>query len=207
MFPNRPYHKLLKDDKLQTDDFNNPVNDSKKSAELFIDEVNAFNQLDISLKRIYFLLLRDQKEFKDFFDYMSFECNQESSIVHLINQEFKYQFCSNNELEKFVGNSPIALAYCLALMTCSDHHSITPPWVLMNYPEVERLVFLLRNNPCLTGCAYCRKSLNAKLALKQFFGFKDYRTFDGQPLQENAVNAAIMDKSLLAVFPTGVVNH
>ena len=28
MFPNRPYHKLLKDDKLCTDELNNPLNDS-----------------------------------------------------------------------------------------------------------------------------------------------------------------------------------
>lgn len=29
LFPERPYHMLLKDDKLQTDDLNNPLNDAK----------------------------------------------------------------------------------------------------------------------------------------------------------------------------------
>lgn len=31
LFPHRPYHKLLKDDKLQTEEINNPLNDAKKA--------------------------------------------------------------------------------------------------------------------------------------------------------------------------------
>ncbi|MGE4272581.1 MAG: hypothetical protein AB7E31_06875 [Desulfitobacterium sp.] len=42
LFPNRPYHALLKDDKLQTEDVNNPLNDSIKARDLFFDEVTAF---------------------------------------------------------------------------------------------------------------------------------------------------------------------
>jgi len=39
LFPEKPYHRLLKDDKLQPEELNNPVNDSKKAEELFYDEV------------------------------------------------------------------------------------------------------------------------------------------------------------------------
>ncbi|HWQ42223.1 MAG TPA: hypothetical protein VN456_09340 [Desulfosporosinus sp.] len=35
--PAKPYHKLLKDDKLQTEDTNNPLNDSLKVKDLFFD--------------------------------------------------------------------------------------------------------------------------------------------------------------------------
>ena len=31
LFPKKPYHKLLKDDKLQTEEFNNPLNDCIKA--------------------------------------------------------------------------------------------------------------------------------------------------------------------------------
>ena len=34
LFPKKPYHKLLKDDKILTEELNNPVNDSKKAKEL-----------------------------------------------------------------------------------------------------------------------------------------------------------------------------
>ena len=54
LFPRHPYHALLKDDKLLTEELNNPVNDSKKASKLFYDEVNAFNTLPPFLKQIYF---------------------------------------------------------------------------------------------------------------------------------------------------------
>lgn len=41
-FPNKPYHRLVKDDKLQMDDLNNPVNDAKKARDLFYDELEAW---------------------------------------------------------------------------------------------------------------------------------------------------------------------
>jgi len=82
-------------------------------------------------------------------------------------------------------------------------HSITPPWVLKSYPEVEQIMFRLRNKPCLRGCDYCNNALNIHKGLKRYFGFDGYRTFGGEPLQEKAVKAAVDNKSLLAVFPTG----
>ena len=95
------------------------------------------------------------------------------------------------------------LAYCLSLINSTDRYSITPPWVLMNFPEVERIMYLLRNRPCITGCDYCNEALDAGRGLKRFFGYDSYRTYGGEPLQEKAVKAAIENKSLLAVFPTG----
>lgn len=42
LFPRKPYHALVKDEKLQTDELNNPLNDSKKVKDLFSDEISAF---------------------------------------------------------------------------------------------------------------------------------------------------------------------
>lgn len=203
LFPTRPYHHLLKDDKIQTDELNNPVNDSQKAKDLFFDEITAFNNLDESLQLIYYLLLREQDEFLYFFEYNSFTFSEEVQLVKLINERFQYKFCSSAPIETCIAKHPIELAYCLALINSTDRYSITPKWVLMNYPEVERIMYLLRNKPCLVGCNYCDEALDAKLGLKYFFGFDSYRTFNDEPLQENAVNAAIRYKSLLAVFPTG----
>ena len=63
MFPMRPSHKLLKDEKILSDALNNPLLDAQKSKELFYDEVNAFKALDEDLKSIYFSLLKDTAEF------------------------------------------------------------------------------------------------------------------------------------------------
>ena len=61
----------------------------------------------------------------------------------------------------------------------------------------------LRHTRCAEGCDYCRKYLDAHYNLKYFFGYDQFRTYEGEPLQENAVKAAVDSKSLLAIFPTG----
>lgn len=56
----------MKDDKLCTDELNNPLNDSLKAMSLFYDEINAFQSLDNELKQIYYMLLKDSPYFQDF---------------------------------------------------------------------------------------------------------------------------------------------
>ncbi len=206
LFPAKPYHNLLKDDKLQSDDINNPLNDSIKAKDLFYDEVSAFNQTDDTLKQIFYLLLNNKKEFHAFFRYLSYN-SINTDLEKLIREKFKNEICEHIDLAKIILEKPIELAYSLSLISSfikhKKVHSITPPWVLKNYPEVERIMFLLRNKPCVSGCDYCNQALDAHKGLKKLFGFDSYRTYDGEPLQEKAVKAALNNKSILAVFPTG----
>ncbi|MCW3490221.1 RecQ family ATP-dependent DNA helicase [Dethiobacter alkaliphilus] len=202
LFPKKPYHALVKDEKLQTDELNNPVNDSKKVKELFADEVVAFKYLEEPLKQIYYLLLQDQKEFRFFFKYLGYEAVVEEPVL-LIKKHFASEICEHADFRTFIEEHPVELAFALAVINVKDRFSVTPPWILKNYPEVERIMDFLRNRPCLRGCSYCEKALDARRGLKWFFGFDSYRTYGGEPLQENAVKAAIDNKSLLAIFPTG----
>jgi len=148
------------------------------------------------------LLLKDKKEFYSFFHFIAYT-SKETQTEKLIREKFDSVICKNADLTKIISEHPIELAYCLALINCNNRYSITPPWVLKNFPKVERIMFLLRSNPCLTGCEYCNKALDINKGLKTYFGFDSYRTYAGEPLQENAVQAAVDNKSLLAVFPTG----
>ena len=204
-FPAKPYHALLKDDKLQTEDTNNPLNDSIKAKDLFNDEVAAFRQIDEILQQIFYLLLGREREFQSFFRFI--EYTGSGSIEKLIRQRFENEICEHVDLEKIISEHPIELAYCLSLINSFIQHrkihSITPPWVLKNYPEVERIMFRLRNKPCVNGCVYCDNVLDIHKGLKRLFGFDSFRTYDSEPLQEKAVKAAVDNKSILAVFPTG----
>ena len=47
LFPKRPYHHLVKDDKLQVDELNNPVNDAMKARDLLNDEIAAWGELQV----------------------------------------------------------------------------------------------------------------------------------------------------------------
>jgi ATP-dependent DNA helicase RecQ len=202
LFPSKPYHALLKDDKLQTEELNNPLNDSIKAKDLFFDEVSVFQHLNEPMKLIYYNLLRDKKEFCSFFKYV--RCDYESSdLARIIRQTFYTQICEEAPIDRLISNNPIELAYCLALINTNSRYSITPPWVIKNYPAVQQIMHLLRGTPCLKGCSYCNETLNIHASLKRFFGFDSYKKYAGEPLQEKAVKAAIDNKSLLAVFPTG----
>lgn len=67
LFPRRPYHSLLKDDKLQVDELNNPLNDCRKARVLFHDEVNAYLALPEERRAVYRGLLSSSPSFRDFF--------------------------------------------------------------------------------------------------------------------------------------------
>ena len=203
LFPHKPYHRLLKDEKLQPEEINNPVNDSIKARDLFSDEITTFRQLDEDLKSIYFLLLSDNPNFKSFFEYLSFTPKESKSVTDLIHSRFEDKICGNANIPNLVYENPVELTYCLALINCADKYSITPPWVLKSFPHLERIIHLLRSNPCIEGCDYCNKAHDPYIALNRYFGFSRFREFGNKPMQYDAVRAAIYNKSILVIFPTG----
>lgn len=202
LFPKRPYHSLLKDDKLQTEELNNPVNDCKKAAQLFYDEVNAFFALSWNMKQIFCYLLSSHIEFSAFFDCVNFKPYL-GNVTGWIRSEFEGKICINAELSSLILNTPVELAYALSLIRVNDSYSITPPWLLKNFPKIEYVMKVLRNIPCKKGCSYCHSMLNIHTELKKIFGYDTFRLYNGEPLQEKAAMAAVEGKSLLAVFPTG----
>jgi len=201
LFPIKPYHKLVKDDKLKTDELNNPLNDAKKARNLFNDEAAKFYELEEALQHIYNELLNKHTEFKDFFHYINFE-KTNKNIYTLIREYFSGKICEKASLEKMAEKYPVELAYALSQISVIKYDSITPPWVLRNYPSVENILHFLRSNNC-QSCAYCKEALDETKALKRFFNYDNFRSYDGEPLQQNAVKAAVDGKSILVIFPTG----
>ncbi|MBR5350270.1 MAG: RecQ family ATP-dependent DNA helicase [Prevotella sp.] len=213
LFPKRPYHHLVKDDKLQVDELNNPVNDSMKACDLLNDEVAAWNNLSPTKKEIYYQLLHNKDQFNGFFKYVKYSSSSHQSILdrilriqtnwtQLILKEFEGKVCRNADFDTLVRQYPIELAYCLAIISADDIFSITPAWVLYNYPQVVNVINLLCNTSC-GECDYCHQRLDAHYGLKQFFGYDEFRVFDGVPMQQQAVESAIRGESLLTIFPTG----
>ena len=203
LFPERPYHHLVKDDKLLTDQLNNPVNDCEKARDLLMDEKARWERLSDSKKIIFATLLQGLDEFKGFFAFVNAEVGPKGSLAKQIRSEYKDQICNNADIESAIQKYPCELAYALALIDTTDCRSITPGWVLHNYPNVENLMLQLRHTKCSEGCSYCNTELDVHINLNRFFGFDKFRTYDGEPLQENAVRASVEHKSLLAIFPTG----
>ena len=203
LFPERPYHHLLKDDKLMNEQMNNPVNDCEKACDLLMDEIAKWEALPEALRFIYATLLHDVPEFAGFLAMVDAEVCDEATLVEHIRTAYDGRICRHADLFAIIEQQPVELAFALALISTTERNSITPPWVLHNYPNVENVVHRLRHTRCTEGCDYCRKYLDAHYNLKYFFGYDQFRTYEGEPLQENAVKAAVDSKSLLAIFPTG----
>ena len=213
LFPKRPYHHLVKDDKLQVDELNNPVNDSMKARDLLNDEIAAWNELTPDRQEIYYQLLHHTIEFGGFFKYTRYVpttpqsllgkiLNTQPDWLKLIPKEFEGKVCSHADFEMLARQYPIELAYSLAVIGADDVFSITPAWVIRNYPQVVNVMNLLCNTSC-GNCEYCHQRLDAHFGLKELFGYDEFRTFDGVPMQQQAVESAIRGESLLTIFPTG----
>ena len=202
LFPERPYHRLLKDDKLISEQMNNPVNDCKKANDLLQDEIARWDSFPDEKRVLLASLLKDKEEFKGFLRMVGAK-QVNKGLEELTRNLYSGKICQHADIKMLIKQYPCELAYALALVDTTDHRSITPGWVLRNYPAVEFVERLLRHTPCGKGCPYCDTQLNARHNLKIFFGYDRFRTYDEEPLQERAVQAAIKGKSLLAIFPTG----
>lgn len=201
LFPERPYHRLIKDDKLISDQVNNPVNDCKKAHDLLFDEIEAWYALPEEKRIIFASLLKNTPEFRGFLNFVNAEYI-DKKIAERIKKLFAGKICEHADIDALIRQYPCGLAYSLALID-TEYNSVTPGWVLYHYPEVESIIKLLRNTRCSKGCEYCNTKLDVLHNLKLFFGYDRFRNYEGEPLQEKAVIAAVDDKSLLAIFPTG----
>ena len=203
LFPERPYHRLLKDDKLISEQMNNPVNDCEKARDLLMDEIACWQALSDRKRRIFTTLLHGKREFQGFLSMVKAE-QANGNLFALISNEYRGRICQYADITAIIELYPVELAYALALIDTTDERSVTPGWVLHNYPGVEYVIGVLRQRHCQEpDCEYCNHFLDIHANLKAYFGYNEFRTYEGEPLQERAAKAAVEGRSLLAVFPTG----
>jgi ATP-dependent DNA helicase RecQ len=208
LFPKKPYHRLVKDYKLSDgiNAGNNPLHDAMLSRELLADELSAFESLDSEMKNLFWNLLKDVDGFNGFFKLIDFTSAVESPWKLCCNI-LEDSICVSGNLEKHFINNPVAAAYTCSFIRYGCPESIVPHWVLSNYPETVNLIMQLRSDICSDiECTYCSGRRDLKGALKRHFGYADFRKFSPDediPAQQRAVQMAVENRSLIAVFPTG----
>ena len=102
LFPERPYHRLVKDDKLVSDQMNNPVNDCEKARDLLLDEMARWDAWPEQKRSLFTALLRGQPEFDGFLDLMGAgpkDCNLSEQIATV----YRGCICQNADLEPRTG--------------------------------------------------------------------------------------------------------
>ena len=201
-----------------------------KLLEDFIDKYKNLNKN--MQKILYFLLHEHIyfKSFFEFINvrFSKFGIN----LSNLIKREVGDKICINAPIDMLIDNRPIELAYTLMLFSqyAEQKKNIdwlkvktelddgfvflekpkdgdvpyvlkTPAWVLRNFPKIEEVVHILRGVSC-KACKYCKNELDEVKSLNKFFGYENFRQFDGKNLQHEAVKAATEGESILVIFPT-----
>ena len=158
LFPERPYHRLLKDDKLISEQMNNPVNDCEKARDLLMDEMAFWKALPDRKRRIFTALLHGVKEYQGFIN-MANTGGANVNVPALIWNEYRGRICQYADVVALAEQHPVELAHALSLIDTTDERlhvgersagmrSITPGWVLHNYPGVEYVIAVLRQRHC-----------------------------------------------------------
>ena len=97
LFPEKPYHPLLKNDKWSKVDSNNPVSDSKKARDLLSTLVTKFDQLDYELKLIFYGLLNNDNRYSGFLHYIDFKV-ETNDLPFIIRNYYKEYICANADI-------------------------------------------------------------------------------------------------------------
>lgn len=207
LFPERPYHKLVKGYHLINDEENNPLSDAKLCRILLQEELGVFAQLPTELRAILHELLHEREGYGGFFRLAGYSPPGSSDPARNIRSFFQSILCTSADLGTIISNYPEALAHALVLIRTAETTSVLPPWVVHTYPATREIMDRLRFTPCgQPECVHCSKTLDPHTALRELFGYDSFRTFDhesGMGIQERSVRHALAGGSLLTVFPTG----
>ena len=102
LFPEKPYHRLLKDDKLVCEQINNPVNDCEKAYDLLMDEEARWRSLSENKKSIYATLLQGVAEFEGFLNFVSAKAADAHKLADLIRHTYEGKICEHADIENII---------------------------------------------------------------------------------------------------------
>ncbi len=227
VFPENPYHRLVKDYKLVRATTADPVADCHLAARIFGEQWDELTRRaangERELLQLYRFCFRGALDLESaatggsgialVFGALGADLPDVPQALALLRRHWAGRTCAT-------ASRPLALkyftdprlrpvvAYATAWLLVSGARSVLPPWVRHRFPDTLDLLRALRDRPCAAeDCAWCRATHDPRAQLKRFFGFDQFRplpmTDDGQPLQEAIVTHGMAEGSQLAILPTG----
>jgi ATP-dependent DNA helicase RecQ len=220
-FPQKPYHRLIKNDKLVTTSRSNPLNDAEASRQVAGDILHAFAGIYADdWPAIAALLSAGQlpEPAKAGLDVMGKLLGNKRTTAKVALERFALRFperfCSAGFQRLTTAGAAevpwVPLAYVYAWIRVAGTDSVIPPWVKRQFPGVYDVMRELRSQPCGDpACSYCAVTHDPVRQLQLFFGYPSFREQPCLPsdprrsLQEEIVRQAMAGESLLAILPTG----
>jgi len=217
-FPENPYHRLVKDYKLVRDSLNDPLADARLAISLFQDQWIALQeqQQRYGILSFYHYVFSGDRQFSGLqyaLTAMGAQPIQAAKAFDCFKLLTQGRVCATAFTKIVLNYLPDpqkrpALAYCLAWLRVAGGNSVVPPWVRLQFHDVAPILSQLRDIPCnKPGCNYCAQTHNPVSQLERYFGFSAFRpqpaTAQGDSLQQAIVQAAMCDKPVFAILPTG----
>jgi ATP-dependent DNA helicase RecQ len=217
-FPENPYHRLVKNYKLVRDSLNDPLADARLAISLFQDQWLALQEQHqhFGILSFYHYIFSGDKQFSGLqhaLIAMGAQPVQASKAFDCFKELTQGRVCATAFTRIVLSYLPDpqkrpALAYCLAWLRVAGGNSVLPPWVRLEFHDVAPVLSQLRDIPCNNPeCSYCAQTHDPVSQLERYFGFPAFRpqpaTAYGDSLQQAIVQAAMCDKPVLAILPTG----
>lgn len=218
-YPERPYHKLVKEYKQAPTEKSNPEKDCQLTNQLLRDcaeQLAELNRQYPGLIDVYRSCLIDGSlaGTGQFLSHrLGAQLINDSQIIEKFIALTKQRICLETAKEKLnqllsQADYKPAVAYALAWLLVAGRASIVPYWVRNQYPQVDSLIDALRGQRCqAVNCAYCSSAHNLHHNLYHWFKFSKFQsepaTADGSSLQEELTKARLANQPLLGIMPTG----
>ena len=213
-FPQRPYHRLIKDDQLVRDSRPDPVADARASQAVLTESLEALSALPADEQRVLAGLLRRLRAdaraidgWKRVFPLLGWAWDDPTALD--LPTSWAGLVCRNSPLlpDPFVDMPLMMVAAWLRAARHQDG-SVLPAWVRRTWPTTPSLVRNLRATPCGDpACDWCSTALCPDHWLREVFGFEAYRPEprapEGGSLQRLLVDRGLRGESTFGILPTG----
>lgn len=198
LYPGKKSHKLSKPYKSEINIENQPAADSEQTKELLLLLEERYKNLPSNLKSGLYTLLKNQLEFKSFFEILNDHPDEDSTVVDLLKQK---SHLDSVELKILIEENPIESAIICSQLYGGKEQNLSQI-VLLRYPRLPKLKeYILFDVSTAT-------TLINEYSQKEF-GFSTFREFPSvdQGLftvsQQSIMESAVKGKSFLCVLPTG----
>jgi ATP-dependent DNA helicase RecQ len=207
-FPERPYHRLVKDRELVRVEGNDPLSDARGARQVLADELQWLEgRRDDRRLGLVRLAMEHHLRGAQWAGAAAALLGGVTTGPDDAVATWEGQVCEAARRRIALGPETWMAAAYVSMWLPLEQGSVLPAWVRRTFPASAQLVRTLRDHDC-GACPWCLENHAPLAQLRRWFpafdGFRPTPALpDGSSVQEAIVRAGLEERSLLAILPTG----
>ncbi|MDJ0852250.1 MAG: RecQ family ATP-dependent DNA helicase [Myxococcota bacterium] len=203
-FPRRPYHRLVKDDRLVRDARPNPVSDVRASERVLEDAIAAWKPSPLIPHAD--VPNHARQGWRHLYEQNGWPWYPDDPLD--LRTRWHGRVCANSPRVSSTNIDMAAVMLDAWLGVQDEAGSVLPRWVRETWPGIRSLARDLRATACQdASCAWCTTNRCPDHWLHEVFGFDTFRDrpalSDGASLQRELVARGLREQSTFGILPTG----